>query len=428
MKLTYLHPATLLLYYIILMLFVLCFNNIYYILTGLVLILILLSFQINFEKIVNMAKFFIPMAIFILIFYPIVYNYGGGTQIHLFGDIYMSFEVFIGGCLMVVLMYLVTLLFVSFNGYVDNSKILYLGSKPFPFVSMIGVLAMRLVPYITQRFNDIIKVFTYNKKKNGRLKSIYSVLIILIGWSLEEFLMIAKSMKARGYGIKKRTSYLLYKFHKIDYLIIIFTLLCSGALIVGVVNGCGDVHRSINTTTTITLNNNINVDLPPITETTKTGLLLSYPESYDESSINSWSDFTTAIKSTLETVVEATKETIFPKRDDTKVFIDLTQGTNISKESSFGVDSEILTNEKEVLLGIPTNITSPKGETLKSDTKILPKGTKITFQSNIFNLGYFFSFPQGINEIINYIVYLLLFSPILVIEIYELIIFRRNGI
>jgi energy-coupling factor transport system permease protein len=428
MKLTCLHPGTLLLYYIILMLFVLCFNNIYYIVSGLTLILILLSFQIKFEKLVNMAKFFIPMAIFILIFYPIVYNYGSGTQIHVIGDIYMSFEVFIGGCIMVILMYLVTLLFVSFNAYVDNEKILYLGSKRYPYVSMIGVLAMRLVPYITQRFNDIIKVFTYNKKKQGTLKSMGSILIILMGWSLEEFLMIAKSMKARGYGVKKRTTYLMYKLHRIDYTIIIFTLLCSGVLIYGVINGYGDVHRSINTTTTIVLDNDVNVDLPPTTKAAKTGLSLPSKQSEKKMNVTDWSDFTKAIKQTWGTVAEATKETIFPKGDDTKTYINLPVGTNISKNSSLGVDSDILTKEKEVLLSRPANITAPKGETLQNNSKILPKGTKISYKASIFNLEYFFSLPKGINEIINYIFYILLFSPMLAIELYEIFIFRKNGI
>lgn len=49
----------------------------------------------------------------------------------------------------------------------------------------------------------------------------------------------AKSMKARGYGVAKRTNYLKFEFNRIDYLIILITIISSIFIIIGLSQGHG---------------------------------------------------------------------------------------------------------------------------------------------------------------------------------------------
>ena len=67
------------------------------------------------------------------------------------------------------------------------------------------------------------------------------ILKILITWSLEEGLQTADSMKARGYGLAKRSSYSEYSMRKKDRLLLILILLLAAVTFIGLFRGYGKI-------------------------------------------------------------------------------------------------------------------------------------------------------------------------------------------
>lgn len=246
MKITRIHPAIFIVYFIILILFAFLFNNPYYIITFGVLITILLILQDALSEVKSTMKYFLPLVLFITIVNTI-FTHVGNTHIYYYGSNFVTLEAIMYGIIMAVTFFLVTLTFLSYNSYVSYQDMLYVFSKRYPNLSMVIIMSLRFVPLIQSRTRELIELSRLkNQNENLSLKERLSENIqnlgLVVSWSLEEAMQTASSMKARGYNITKRTSYLEYKFNKIDAclsIIIIVTVIVS---LVGLSQGIGSIN------------------------------------------------------------------------------------------------------------------------------------------------------------------------------------------
>ncbi|WP_297899771.1 energy-coupling factor transporter transmembrane component T [Methanobrevibacter sp.] len=278
MNLNTINPGVISFYYIILIIFALIFNNIYYLISLLIFIIVLIYLQGKKGEIATTLKYFIPMSLIIIILNPLFSNVGT-TKIYIFSNYFITLESLVYGLLMAFSLLIILLLFLSFNEYVDYQKILYLSSNHFPTVSMIGVMAMRFIPLLNYRLGEVNKIFNFNydnlalndtnnydrinscnnntnmynnghnkiirnrkiRNKINKVSKMGSMLAIVISWSLEESMLTAKSMRARGYGITKRTSYLKYNINKIDIILILIIIGSSIISLIGLYYGFGNL-------------------------------------------------------------------------------------------------------------------------------------------------------------------------------------------
>ncbi|MCK9151479.1 energy-coupling factor transporter transmembrane component T [Methanobacterium alcaliphilum] len=245
MRLTVIHPAVYIVYYLILIIFAFFFNSPYYLISFLICVSFLIALQGISNDFKNLIRFFIPMSILIIFLNPLV-SHVGTTKIYLIGTYFITFESLVYGILMSLSLLIIILLFSSYNRAVSYQEMLYIFSKKFPNVSMIVIMALRFIPMLNHRLSDVNNVFqlkrrySKNQKMEGKVEKITNktkMLAVVIAWSLEESMITANSMKARGYGTAPRTSYLSFKFKRIDYcflsLIFIFTLICVWGLVQG---------------------------------------------------------------------------------------------------------------------------------------------------------------------------------------------------
>ena len=69
------------------------------------------------------------------------------------------------------------------------------------------------------------------------MKIAVSVFSIMLSWVFENAIDTADSMKSRGYGLKKRTAFSIYRFDKRDKYTIFYLLVCAIFLCVGAFSG-----------------------------------------------------------------------------------------------------------------------------------------------------------------------------------------------
>lgn len=245
MKITRIHPAIFIVYFMILIVFAFLFNNPYYILTFGIMILALIALQGSVSEIKSTAQVFLPLVLFITVL-NMLFSHVGNTHIYIYGTYYITLEAIIYGIIMAITFFLVTLTFLAYNTYVSYQDMLYVFSKKYPNISMIIVMSLRFVPLIQKRSKELHEL---SKLKNNNEKLSYSEKIsqlihnlgLVVSWSLEEAMQTASSMKARGYNITKRTSYLEYKINKIDVVLAIVILATAIISIVGLYNGIGSI-------------------------------------------------------------------------------------------------------------------------------------------------------------------------------------------
>lgn len=138
----------------------------------------------------------------------------------------------------------VILWFSTFNTIMTSDKILCICGRLLPALGMVVGMVLGFVPmYVAQakkvtKANEMLGV-----KHTGRGRKIkhgLNTFGIMITWSLENAVTTADSMRARGYGTGRRTSFSLYKFEMRDAIVILMTVVLSGIQILLFVLGIVD--------------------------------------------------------------------------------------------------------------------------------------------------------------------------------------------
>ena len=73
-----------------------------------------------------------------------------------------------------------------------------------------------------------------------RIKGGARIFSVMVTWALENGIITADSMSARGYGIGRRTHFSLYRFKASDALLIVSSLLLLSAALAGIFAGSLD--------------------------------------------------------------------------------------------------------------------------------------------------------------------------------------------
>lgn len=134
-----------------------------------------------------------------------------------------------------------------YSEIMSSDKFIYLFGKIAPKLSLLLSMALGFIPKLKRKYKEIDEaqkgLGIYSSKSYvDKIKSKFRVLSILLTNSLENSIDTADSMRARGYGLKGRTSYEIYKFTLTDLLYLIFILCVSIICIVLIILGYSDFY------------------------------------------------------------------------------------------------------------------------------------------------------------------------------------------
>ena len=137
-------------------------------------------------------------------------------------------------------MFVVIQWFSCYNKIMTSDKFIYLFGRIIPALSLILSMALRFVP----RFIGQLHIIRNGQKSMGRdttngniLQRAYhglNMLSILVTWALENAIQTSDSMRSRGYGLRGRTAFSIYRFTKKDKII---GVIMAGLFAV-IVTGC----------------------------------------------------------------------------------------------------------------------------------------------------------------------------------------------
>jgi energy-coupling factor transport system permease protein len=139
----------------------------------------------------------------------------------------------------------VLMLFISYNEVMTPNKLLFLFSKFLPQFAILLMLTLRFIPLMRRRLNEIaaVQVSKGISIKQGpwkeRIKKGMLYVQVLLTYSLEEAIQTADSMKARGYGQKKRSTYEYFRLNKKDILTLLFFITLLSISLYGRYTGLG---------------------------------------------------------------------------------------------------------------------------------------------------------------------------------------------
>ena len=193
-------------------------------------------------------KFIMPMMLLIILINP-VFNHQGVTILTYFPwDNPLTLESIVYGIASAALLSSVVLWFSVFNSVITSDKLVYLFGRIIPSLSLVLSMSLRFVPKFSAQFKnvrnaqrcigrDISDGSVINRIKNG-----IRIISIMLSWSMENAIETADSMKSRGFGLKGRTAYSIYRFDRRDLTVLIIVALLGVTVSVSAITGVIDFN------------------------------------------------------------------------------------------------------------------------------------------------------------------------------------------
>ena len=154
-----------------------------------------------------------------------------------------TFEALCYGAAVAALFVAVLTWFATYNEVMTSDKFLYCFGKAAPSVSLILTMVLRLVPGFQRKTEQIAgaRRCIGMSVENGTVleKAEHGLVMVsaLTSWALEGGVVMADSMRSRGFGATKRTAFSVYKMKKNDKCLLAIMVLLLGIILICAVKG-----------------------------------------------------------------------------------------------------------------------------------------------------------------------------------------------
>lgn len=188
------------------------------------------------------ACFLLPMTAVFMVVNALV-NPRGSTVLYVTEYSQITMEAAIYGLTMALMLSTILLWFSCYNKVMTSDKFVYLFGKIIPAVSLIFSMVMRFVPNFKMQIQKISEAQRCIGRdvSNGRLreKIHHGILIvsIMFTWALENAIDSADSMRSRGYGLKNRSTFSIYRFDRRDFAVAVLLAVVTGIVLAGMALG-----------------------------------------------------------------------------------------------------------------------------------------------------------------------------------------------
>ena len=165
----------------------------------------------------------LPVFVILTVVNPLFNTMGATVLFHLLGRPYTMEALLYGGAL--ASMFVIMMLwFGCYNRVLTGDKFTSLFGSLIPSISLLLVMVLRMVPGFIRKTKQITGARKSIGKCAGeaattkeKLRSGMTVLGAMTGWALEGSIVTGDSMRARGYGTAKRSSFMIYRMTATDW-------------------------------------------------------------------------------------------------------------------------------------------------------------------------------------------------------------------
>ena len=185
----------------------------------------------------------LPMFIILTTINPLLNTLGATPLFYLWGRPY-TLEALLYGAALASMFVIMMLWFGCYNKVLTSDKFTSLFGSLIPSISLLLVMILRMIPNFIRKTQQIIGARKSIGKGAGeaattkeKLSDGMTVLGALTSWALEGSVITGDSMRARGYGCAKRTSFMIYRMKAHDWILVVImtallaltiTALCLG--------------------------------------------------------------------------------------------------------------------------------------------------------------------------------------------------------
>lgn len=171
-----------------------------------------------------------------------LFVHNGVTPLFFLNGKAVTLEAALGGVGIAVMLLSAVYWFRCFNIIMTSDKLLFLFGKLSPKAALLLSSALRFVPTLKSQAQKIRSAQTTmgvyaSDSLSDRLKAAMRTYSALITWSLENAVDTGSSMKSRGYGLKGRTHFSLFRFRRSDLILLAAIAVADTAVVAAMASG-----------------------------------------------------------------------------------------------------------------------------------------------------------------------------------------------
>ena len=185
------------------------------------------------RKGIGMVLGMVPLFVILSAVNPLFNHLGQRVLLHVFGKPYTLEALFYG--IAVAAMFICMMLwFGCYNAVMTSDKFTSLFGNLIPSLSLLLVMVFRMVPNLLRKTRQISGARrSVGKGGEEKLAEGMTVLGALTDWALEGSIVTADSMRARGYGAAKRSSFMIYRMTARDCGLLVGEVLLLAVVMIG---------------------------------------------------------------------------------------------------------------------------------------------------------------------------------------------------
>ena len=179
----------------------------------------------------------LPVFVILTVINPLFNTLGVTKLFEVFGRRY-TLEALVYGAALASMFVIMMLWFGCYNKVLTSDKFTSLFGSLIPAISLVLVMVFRMVPNFIRKTQQIIgarksigKGISKTATTKEKIQDGGTVLGALTSWALEGSVVTGDSMRARGYGAAKRTSFMIYRMTAADWILLTLMVLLMGLTI-----------------------------------------------------------------------------------------------------------------------------------------------------------------------------------------------------
>ena len=185
--------------------------------------------------------FFIALGLILALIRPL-FSHNGATVLFVINDNPITLESFVFGINSAVMVVGVLYIFRVFSNIMTSDRLLYLFGRLSPKAALIVTMGLRYIPLLREKNREIHNAQTsigINRDDNAidRIKGRLNVFSATVSWGLENGIVTADSMAARGSGSSRRTQFSRFIFTRSDIIQISLTAVLIAPTIAALATG-----------------------------------------------------------------------------------------------------------------------------------------------------------------------------------------------
>lgn len=164
----------------------------------------------------------IPLFLMLSFVNPLFNTYGDRVLFTWWNGRHYTLEALCYGTALAAMVVTILLWFASYSFVMTSDKFLYLFGRAVPSVSLVLTMILRLLPNYEKKIAQIsgarksIGMSAENGTSGEKIEHGLTIVSAMTSWALEGGIIMADSMRSRGFGAGKRTTFSLYRFEKRD--------------------------------------------------------------------------------------------------------------------------------------------------------------------------------------------------------------------